>query len=240
MSLKSTPEKSTHPARRNALIMFVKAPLPGRVKTRLQPQLTADQSLQFYRAIGSDLATLFRASAGYDFRLYFWPPEERLLVEQWLGADLFLAPQSGADLGEKMHRALSETLAAGYTAAVLVGSDLPFLTEKMIDTAFRELQQVDAVLGPTEDGGYYLVGMKAPHREAFENIPWSTAQVWRHTVANLKRAELTYALLPAHNDVDTYADLQRLWRESFADPGSDASRRLPQVRAVLNAVFQSV
>ncbi len=195
----------------NALIIFAKQPLPGLVKTRLTPPLSPDQATELYRCmLGDTLAKVAEL-----------PATDRLLMyEEQLGAAAYfqqtaagcrLYPQRGDDLGDRMANAFGLAFADGYQAAVIIGTDSPDLPLSFIEAAFRELEQssVDAVYGPSEDGGYYLLGLKRVYAELFRDIPWSSDGVLEKSLARAERAGIRTTLLPSWYDVDTAADLQR-------------------------------
>ncbi len=191
--------------------MFAKQPLPGRVKTRLTPPLSPDQAAELYRCMLDD--TLAKVAE--------LPDTVRLLMyeEQPGAADYFrqtatgcrLHPQCGDDLGERMANAFGLAFAKGYQAAVIIGTDSPDLPLSLIVAAFRKLEQtdIDAVYGPSEDGGYYLLGLKRVYAELFRDIPWSSVGVLEKSLARAERTGIQTELLPPWYDVDTAADLQR-------------------------------
>jgi rSAM/selenodomain-associated transferase 1 len=149
-----------------------------------------------------------RPSAHEYERIIFFEPEERKLdFEKWLGNEI-LVPQQGIDLGEKMANAITEILKRGRKA-VIIGSDIPDLDRSIIATAFAMLDHNDIVLGPAKDGGYYLIGMRAPHRRLFKDIPWSTAEVLSRTVEIIKASGLTCWLLSELSDLDTIEDYKK-------------------------------
>ncbi len=194
------------------LILFAKAPFPGKVKTRMQPHLSPEQALMLYRAMGEDLVAQLGDSPHYDFCVYYAPSESREAVASWLGTSLALCPQRAGNLGERMAAAFQESL-QHYQRVVIIGCDLPTLTEQEVRNAFGALEDADLVLGPTEDGGYYLIGLKQYHPVVFEDIHWSSEAVLAQTLERARQAGLTVHLLPKQRDLDTYADLQALWRQ---------------------------
>jgi hypothetical protein len=195
----------------NAVIVFVKAPEKGRVKTRLAKGVGDAAALALYRCFVMDVLDMVR-STPWDLRVYYYPEKACDAVRTWLGDDLDLFPQKGATLGEKMENALAETFAAGYERAVLIGSDLPDLPSGIIDTAFTGLEQCSAAIGPSRDGGYYLIGFTAAGftPRIFHGIPWSTDQVFDLTLARLKKYHVSNYTLPVWQDIDTREDLSFL------------------------------
>ena len=158
----------------------------------------------------------------------FTPEDERALFAR-LAPGFTLVPQRGDDLGARLHSTLDELLRRGHAAALAIDSDTPTLPSELLEEAVRILESadVDVVLGPTEDGGYYLVGVRAARRELFDAIPWSTAAVLTTTLAHARTAGLRTVCLPSWFDVDTPADLERLRAALDATAaGAGETRRL--------------
>lgn len=204
-----------------ALIVFAKRPSPGRVKTRLTPPLSPEDAAGLYQCMLLDILAKTSQMAGVD-RLLFY--------EQGEGASDFFAetvgtgesyPQEGEGLGERLAAAFERTFGLGYDAAAVIGTDSPHLPAAFIEQTFDLLDDpgVDAVFGPAEDGGYYLLAMKRLHRELFEGIPWSTDEVLKESLARAAAAGIATALLPLWHDVDTAADLLR---PELVDPANGA------------------
>ncbi len=187
------------------LAIFAKEPIPGRVKTRLARHIGAERAAQVYAHLLDYTRTVADALAGAD-RIVFYadaPPA----VHPFAGAAYRVGQQLGGDLGARMHGAFAECAAAGYERVVLIGSDCRALTTDLLATAFRQLDTHDAVLGPATDGGYYLIGLRAPQPTLFADVTWSTAQVLPQTRARLAAAHLTHAELITLSDVDEPVDL---------------------------------
>jgi hypothetical protein len=200
-----------------ALIIFVKAPLPGKVKTRLARELGDEAACRLYRNMARDIAEKLGRDDSWETIIAFSPPEEEGLVRDWLGPGFSYHPQKGDDLGERMFRAIADALESGYGRVVLVGSDIPEITAEIILRAFESLEGVDIVLGPARDGGYYLVGMKRPYRDIFTGIPWSTPEVMAATCGRIREAGLTTAFIEPLSDVDDPEDLETHFRKTLKD-----------------------
>lgn len=189
------------------VLLFTKPGVPGRVKTRLIGELTPGEAAALHRALLTDVLRNLR---GGRFRL-----ELRWALEEGERAPVLgypAAPQEGHDLGERLYRALADVAVAGAFVAA-VGSDHPELTAARVDEAFAALEDgADVALGPTDDGGYYLVAVHpgAVRRELFTDIPWSTSAVLAETLSRAGAAGLAVHLLPPGRDVDTPEDLARL------------------------------
>lgn len=223
----------------NVLILFVKAPRLGQVKTRLQPQLTPEQSLWLYRAMVEDSVRQFEAVGFCDLKIFFTPADSLGEIKDWLGQQVEYFPQQGNDLGGKMHHALTACLHQGYKKAVLVGSDIPTLDVDTVHKAFSCLSECDVVIGLTDDGGYYLIGMKSGNPRLFENIHWSTDQVLQQTLQQARRMELKIKQLKVLFDIDTYRDVEKLWSIVQRLPANRFEETIPvKTRTTLEQFFQ--
>lgn len=193
------------------IIVFVKAPVEGLVKTRLADHIGKGNALLLYRAMASDILDAI-THADCDLRIFYHPEKYSRLVRDWLGSDFRILPQVGADLGIRMLNALSRTAAEGFDKILLVGSDIPELTTFITDNAFTALKTHHAVIGPAVDGGYYLIGFSQSHivREAFTDIAWSSRDVYARTLKRLRKNGKTVHTLEPLRDIDTLEDLQGL------------------------------
>ncbi len=222
-------------SKKNALIIFCKAPRPGTVKTRMQPELTPEQSRALYMAMVEDLTATFSDADAFDLLIHFWPTDAAPEMKKWLGADKRYTPQHDGNLGTKMHLAFTDLLNGGYEyeKVAIIGSDLPSLNEADIESAYRLLDTHDAVFGPTNDGGYYLVALKNPQPVLFDSVEWSTPAVFAQTLTNARRASLSIGQLTEKRDIDNYPEVQRLWR-SVQENGTG---NIPRTAAVLHRYF---
>jgi len=197
---------------RPALIAFAKAPEPGRVKTRLCPPLTAGEAAALYEAFLRDAldryARLGAEADGPAVRLYLAGDD---LADVPAGVETFR--QRGDGLGERMLRAFVETFAAGHDRAVVVGTDHPTLPLDFFGVAFECLADpLTAVLGPSDDGGYYLLGLNDIAPDLFD-MDYSHPDVFEDTLERVMESDLTPVVLPAHYDVDDGPALARLVEE---------------------------
>jgi uncharacterized protein len=212
---------------RCALAVMAKAPRPGKVKTRLSPPLTPEQAsslnICFLRDTTENIrqVSLSRQSAGL---VAYTPVGEEEAFDGLLPEDFLLLPQRGDGFGERLFFACEDLLAAGFSSACLIDSDSPTLPQAALQQAVESLAQPGdrMVLGGCEDGGYYLIGLKQPHRRVFEDINWSTSQVFEQTLARAAEIGLETELLPPWFDVDDAAALERLQRELTSAIGFDA------------------
>ena len=192
----------------NAVIIFIRSPEKGRVKTRLAKGVGDTAALALYRCFVMDVLDMVR-STPWALRVYYYPENAIHHIRDWLGEDLDLFPQKGTTLGEKMENALADTFTARYERAVLIGSDLPDLPSQILDTAFKALEQCSAAIGPSHDGGYYLIGFTAKGftPRIFHGIPWGTDQVFDLTLNRFKDHHVSHCTLPVWRDIDTQKDL---------------------------------
>lgn len=196
----------------NALILFVKAPRMRQVKTRLQPQLSPEQSLLLYRAMVEDMVSQLKDVGFCDLKIFFTPADAIGEIKSWLGNQFEYFPQRGDDLGAKMYHAIAGMLHQNYPKAVLIGSDIPTLDSTTVVRALTTLDEYDVVIGPCKDGGYFLIGMKQPHAELFQGVAWSTNLVLQQTFQHAQTAKLEIMQLEHQSDIDNYADVLQLWR----------------------------
>ena len=194
-----------------AVAIMAKAPRPGKVKTRLCPPLVAEEAAALYRCFLLD--KIAAVGALVDTRpVIAYTPDNARAELGGLAPGFALVAQHGPDLGAKLHAILAGLLAAGHVGAIAVDSDTPTLPRAFLQQAVDCLSRPgpDVVLGPTEDGGYYLIGVRSPHRELFESVPWSTSEVLEVTRRRAAAAGLRAVDLPSWFDVDTPDDLERL------------------------------
>ncbi len=195
-----------------ALLVVAKRPAPGQTKTRLTPPLSPEQAAQLYACFLYDTIALMRAVPNVE-RMIAYAPENECGYFEHLAPDLGLVPQIGASLGERLDNALTGCLRNGFERAVIMDSDSPTLPPAYVARAFDELATADVVLGPCEDGGYYLIGLKHPQPRLLREVQMSTPTVLRDTLELAEGEGLRVALLPAWYDVDTREELERLGRE---------------------------
>lgn len=211
----------------DALIVFAKVPAPGAVKTRLCPPLTPAGAADLYAAMLADALAQY-ATLGPAVRLYL-APADAALPDGLVPPGVTVHAQAGADLGARMLRAFAETFHAGHARAVVVGTDHPTLPDAFVRLAFDHLDAPRTLtLGPSDDGGYYLLGLRDLAPGLFAGMTWSHAGVLAATLDRAAAADLAVTLLPPWYDVDAAADLGRLRADLAADPAV-----APRTRAVL-------
>ncbi len=194
-----------------SLVIMAKAPRAGRTKTRLFPALTPDEAAGLYRSMLLDTIERLRSLSGFELWLAFTPEDERAWFETNIDPPIPLMPQRGDDLGQRMHHIVEDRCSDGAEAVLLVGTDLPTLPADYVRQAADLLHEDDrVVLGPTEDGGYYLIGLCEPDIRLFERIEWSTDSVFQQTVCQAEAAGKSVSTVPSWFDIDEPADLERL------------------------------
>ena len=223
-----------------ALIVFVKNPIPGSVKTRLQTRYAPEQVAALYAAFVRDVLE-WAESIDIERRVIaFDPPDAEFEVRALFGggvkAQWQYVPQVQDDLGARMREALVQQLDAGASAVVLIGTDIPSLPAHHITQAFDLLRTKDVVLGPSTDGGYYLVGVSRSTPEIFEDVEWSTPSVLSQTIDRVQRAGRTLGLVPPWFDVDTPEELDFLLAHARATKLATGIDPLPYTHACLSGL----
>lgn len=209
---------------KRAVICFTRVPKPGATKTRLLPVLKPRQCADLHWAFLKDLADTYREVDAHLFVAYTPDADWESLKTVFPHAGFY--PQKGNDLGERMYRVIRKILELGYESAVLTGTDLPMMTAAHLESGFAVLEEKDIAIGPTSDGGYYLIGMKKPCREVFRVEGYGGASVFESTVAAAEDAGLSVGLALTCDDVDTPGDLWDLTKT--VRPGSHTEQFLKQ------------
>jgi rSAM/selenodomain-associated transferase 1 len=219
---------------RPAVIVMLKAPRAGLVKTRLTPQLSAEEAAQLAACFAQDVVRGARETQG-QLIIAYAPAEGRAALETLLTGDLLWLEQQGRDLGERLASVAARAFELGYAPLIFLGADSPTLPPLYIEQAINALtgKAYDLALGATEDGGYYLLGLRSPAHGLFQNIEWSTPAAYAQTARNAGQLGLRLYELPRWYDVDTYTDLLRLRTEIFSD--DEAQERAPATHSWLKA-----
>jgi uncharacterized protein len=195
----------------NVLIVFIKYPAPGKVKSRLALDLGETRAAEIYRQLAETVVanvTLQAPEHDYDINLSFAPESAEQQIKAWFPRHNLFSPQQGSDLGERMSNAFLHAFAAGYTKALLIGSDCPDISRTIVGRGFMLLDTHNIVLGPALDGGYYLIGLRRHEPELFLNMEWGTERLLQKTIDKIDAAGLTVALLPELRDIDRIEDLR--------------------------------
>jgi rSAM/selenodomain-associated transferase 1 len=201
------------PEMSNALIVVAKQPFPGKTKTRLSPPLKPEQASNLYECFLNDTLELVRRIKQIQPVIAFIPAGAETYFQQ-LAPDFELIQQDGPDLGARLDNAVASYLSLGYKRVVIMNSDSPTLPSVHLSQAFVALEsEVDVVLGPCDDGGYYLIGVKQHVPRLLRDVQMSTPTVAEDTIALAIEENLKVHLLPTWYDVDDAASLIRLTKE---------------------------
>jgi uncharacterized protein len=208
-----------------AIAVFAKSPLPGRVKTRLSPPLTVEEAVRVaWICLGETVRRVVpRPSVARGFLFLEGPlsPEIRYLASE---RHLTVIPQCSGDLGARLGAAFRFLQSRGARQVIAIGSDTPHLDPDLVRESFEALEENDLVIGPAEDGGYYLIGTRGPTEGIFDSIAWGTDSVFRATLDRARILRRSVGILPEGYDIDDAATLRRAAQEYGA--------RLPALREV--------
>ncbi len=194
-----------------ALIVFAKAPVPGKVKTRLTPGIPPEHAARLYECFLLDSIPLYQTLSDVSVLLYLESESDRGYFEEHF-PDLPCYIQEGETLGERMKGAFETSFNEQHRRVIVVGTDHPTLPLRTISTGYQVLDAYDdaIVIGPSEDGGYYALGMRTIHPELFQDIEFSTSTVYEETMKRMVDIDVTVHVLPKWYDVDTLEDIVRL------------------------------
>ena len=195
------------------LVFFLKYPQKGKIKTRLAKVIGDSVTLELYQCFIRDMLDKLKRLP-YPLHLFIAPPGKVPAMHRWLGEDYSISfhPQEGNDLGERMKNAFENMFQSGPDYCILMGSDFPDLPLAVPAAALAELKTNEAVIAPTVDGGYYLLGFQRDHfcRAVFQNLEWSTDRVFQQTMNIFQQKNLRVKTLPRWRDVDDIEDLEDL------------------------------
>jgi rSAM/selenodomain-associated transferase 1 len=193
------------------LMIFARHPTPGQVKTRLIPRLGAEGAAQLYRQMAEQtLQQALRLASQRSLGIGVWyTGGEADAMAAWLGPQVDYHRQPEGDLGHRLKTAFARVFDQGPGAVVAIGTDCPDLDAALLAEAFEQLQHYPLVLGPAQDGGYYLIGLRQPQPQLFDGIPWSSGAVLATTVERAHHLGLVPIYLPLLSDIDRPEDLDR-------------------------------
>lgn len=186
------------------LMIFVKNPIPGKVKTRLAKTMGEEKALEIYRQL-LDHTHKVTQKVAVDKIVFY--SDEVITDDIWEETSYDKKVQEGSDLGKRMVNAFKYAFSKGYRKAIVIGSDCFEITPKIINEAFAALPANNFVIGPTHDGGYYLLGMATLYASVFKNKRWSSDEVLHDTLVDIRNINGSYKLLKELTDIDTEADL---------------------------------
>lgn len=199
----------------NALILMTRIPIAGKTKTRLMDTLSGEECVFLHKAFLKDLMITFESlKEEVDIYITYTPDDSIEVIKDILPDFINCFSQIGEDLGERMYNAISRVAALGYKKVVLIGSDIPQLKDEDLISSFNILDNQDMVLGPTYDGGYYLIGMKKANKNIFHiNKKWGGKSVLESTIDIANNEKLTVGLASKYRDIDTREDLFKFINE---------------------------
>lgn len=193
-----------------AVVLMARAPRPGMVKTRLAAAVGDECAATLYRRIGREVVE--GAAGAASLTVWYTPSDAEQEIRDWLG-DHPCRPQAEGDLGARMHEASRFHFARGDTPVIVIGADCPGVTGEVVREAQACLGRADVVLGPSLDGGYYLVGLNRPEPRLFSDVPWGTASVLEITESRCRECDLVVERLSPLRDLDTVEDMRALGLE---------------------------
>lgn len=203
---------NTDKAKQSCVLVFVKYPERGQVKSRLAAEFDENATTELYRCFVEDLLLMLMEKK-ISISICYTPADALNKFRKWLGTKHRYVPQHGNNLGMRMKNGCLAAFTRGYENVVLIGSDSPDLPGSFIDTAFQNLKENDVVIGPCPDGGYYLIGF-SQHSffpSVFRDIKWGTEDVFSCTLKKLQSRKLKVYVMPLWNDIDTFDDLWDLY-----------------------------
>ena len=193
---------------KKALIIFVRHPELGKVKTRLAAGIGNEAALCIYKKLLEHTLTITKTIEADKFVYY---ADHIVNDDMWQHEHYYKLLQENADLGKRIQTAFQTVFDRGYKRVCIIGSDCYELSTEIIDDAFTALDQNDVVVGPAKDGGYYLLGIKELHHQLFENKNWSTETVFAETIQTINELNLSFTTLPVLKDVDVVEDVPEEW-----------------------------
>ena len=215
-----------------AIVVMAKQPEPGKVKTRLCPPLSPGQAADLYEAFFLDTVSLVSGIEHTDLFVAYDPDTARDFFSRRVSATVKCIPQGRGDLGDRLVRISHRMFVLGYRKLIILASDTPLLPRDVIRSAIARLDEIDVVLGPCDDGGYYLIGLRFRAPTLFAGIPWSTSQVLDRTIRRAQEAGMTWELLPPGYDIDTWEDAERLSKDLKGNSAGDSERCLRTKKAL--------
>lgn len=207
-----------------SLVLMSRAPIAGKTKTRLESHLTAEECADLHRAFLKDINSKFlnlkEVYSRLDLYLSYTPEVNQNLFKDIIDTDFIRIPQRGKNLGERMFNAVADAYQKSRLPVIITGSDLPLLALDIFTEALAGLKERDIVIGPSDDGGYYLLGMKKPEKSLFNFEGWGNQSVLERTIKEASRHNLKSHFLPEASDVDTFKELLDL-RSKLININSD-------------------
>jgi rSAM/selenodomain-associated transferase 1 len=215
-----------------AIVVMAKQPEPGKVKTRLSPPLSPGQAADLYEAFFLDTVSLVSGIEHTVLLVAYDPDTAHDFFSRIVFPAVKCIPQGPGDLGDRLSRISHQVFLQGYRKLIILASDTPHLEQDVIRSAFARLDDTDVVLGPCDDGGYYLIGLRFCAPTLFAGIPWSTSEVLDRTIQRAQEAGMTWELLPPGYDIDTWEDAERLIKDLEGNAAGDSDRCMRTKKAI--------
>ncbi|MGM0568839.1 MAG: TIGR04282 family arsenosugar biosynthesis glycosyltransferase [Elusimicrobiota bacterium] len=214
--------------------ILLKYPEPGYVKTRLGKEIGNRKASELYRNFVLDITENMK-DIDAAVNIFCSPGNSREKFKSWLGGSFKYFPQEGSDLGERIKNSLVKSFKSGYKKALILGGDSPDLPAKLIKSSFKKLDSYDAVIGPADDGGYYLIAFTASgfEKEAFKGIKWGKDKVFDSTLKRLKSNYIKVLQLKKWYDIDTLDDLKKFYSRALSG-GNPCSHTLEYINSLNN------
>jgi rSAM/selenodomain-associated transferase 1 len=222
-----------------AIVIMAREPEPNRVKTRLMPPLSPGDASRIYESFLLDKIENIKAIREVDRFVAYTPETSRNYFEGIIPSEFNLIAQKGKDLGERLANVSDSLFKNGYYGIMMMDSDTPNLPSSYIISGLEALDENDLVVGPCEDGGYYLIGLSRQIPEIFQGIPWSTPDVTKTTIMKAQSGGRSLSLLKKWYDVDTIEDLMRLKRDlDAAHDGSKTDLKCRNTHKILSEILR--
>ena len=220
--------------KKDAFILFLKYPERGAVKTRLASLLGDDLTYELYQCFLADISSMTRQIKAETIIVYAGP--EGVSLTDFPGVQRI--PQRGDNIGGRMYNAFVDVFVQGFMRCVLIGSDSPDLPAELVNDAFDKLDLADVVLGPSADGGYYLIGCKRQSLlpSIFYDIRWSTANVFLETIKRIAESGLKFAQLPQWSDIDEFDDLKNFHERNINRSATSQVMKFLITREIINEI----
>lgn len=208
----------------NTVITFCKYPVDGNVKTRIAKTMGNEFAVRIYKLFAERTFEGLLKTDEVTSYIFYSEKEDREKIKKWAGPEFLLEIQEGNDLGEKMYNAFKKVIDRGSSKTIIIGTDIPDMSSDIIKKALLALNNSDVVIGPGNDGGYYLLGMKKLHKNLFTDIEWNSNSVLQATLEKISALNLSYSMLPELIDIDTDEDL-REWLAKDSTNGKNNSTK---------------
>jgi len=201
---------------KEGILLFAKYPEIGKVKSRLSESIDRNSVVKIYKLFVQDILMKIKDTP-YETIICYYPDDSIEKFKDWIGEKYLFIPQIGKNLGERLKNSFEKCFSNGFSKLIAIGGDSPDLKLDIIKEAFDNLKNYDSVIGPCADGGYYLIGFSKEsfYPTVFDEIPWSTAEVFKKTMDVFSRGNQKVHILPKWYDVDTIDDLLDLYEKNL-------------------------